>query len=147
MSAGATAGIPPAVTEETAEFWAAAARGRLLAEQCAGCGAQSFPPRGACRSCRGRAMRLVEITGPGIVYSVTVNYQRWIEQLPVPFGIVLVEFPAHPGVRVAGRLQGLAPQEAFIGMAVRAGTEPGPGGFFIPSFRIVPGDAAQAGTP
>jgi uncharacterized OB-fold protein len=92
-------------------------------------------------------MQLVEITGPGIVYSVTVNYQRWIEQLPVPFGIVLVEFPAHPGVRVAGRLQGLAPQEAFIGMAVQAGTEPGPGGFFIPSFRIVSGDAAQAGTP
>ena len=70
----ATVGIPPAVTEETAAFWSAAASGRLVVERCAACGAESFPPRGMCRSCRGRDMVPVEITGPGTVYSFTVNY-------------------------------------------------------------------------
>jgi hypothetical protein len=132
------AGIPPAVTEETRAFWAAAADGRLLVERCLACGARSFPPRGACRSCRGRQLAPVEVTGRGVVYSLTVNHQRWLPELAVPFCIALVEFPEHPGVRVAGRLRGCAPGDAVIGMAVEVGFEPGPGGFAIPSFVAVP---------
>ncbi|MGH9003153.1 MAG: Zn-ribbon domain-containing OB-fold protein [Acidimicrobiia bacterium] len=132
--AGATVGIPPAVTEETAPFWAAAKEGRLLVERCAACGADAFPPRGICRACRSRAMSPVEITGPGVVYSYTVNHQRWLPDLGVPYAVVLVEFPGHPGVRVAGRLRGCLPDEAAIGMEVEVGFEPGPGAFAIPSF-------------
>ena len=138
----ATIGIPPAVTEETAPFWDAAAAGRLLVEHCAACGAESFPPRGMCRSCRGRAMTWTEVSGPGHVYSYTVNYQRWLPDLAVPYAIVLVEFPGHPGVRVAGRLRGCPPEQAAIGMAVEVGFEPGPGGFAIPSF-IAVGEAPR----
>jgi uncharacterized protein len=130
----ATVGIPPAVTEETAAFWAAAAQGRLLVERCAACGAESFPPRGICRACRGREMGVTQVTGPGRVYSFTVNYQRWLPELEVPYAIVLVEWDGHPGVRVTGRLRGCAPAEAAIGMTVDVGFEPGPGGFAIPSF-------------
>ena len=122
------------MTEETAAFWAAAASGRLVVERCAACGAESFPPRGVCRSCRGRDMVPVEITGPGTVYSFTVNYQRWLPDLPVPYAVVLVEFPDHPGVRVTGRLRGCPPEAAAIGLVVDVGFEPGPGGFAIPSF-------------
>jgi uncharacterized protein len=138
MSTDATVGIPPAVTEETAAFWAAAAEGRLVAERCASCGAVAFPPRGACRHCRGRHMEACEIAGRGVVYSYTVNYQAWMPGLAVPFGIVIVDFPAYPGVRVAGRLRGCAPEAARVGMAVDVGFEPGPGGFSIPSFVAVP---------
>jgi uncharacterized OB-fold protein len=130
----ATVGIPPAITEETEGFWAAAAEGRLLAERCASCGAESFPPYGICRACRSRSTEPVEITGSGRVYSLTVNYQRWLSGLDVPYAIVLVEFPDHPGVRVVGRLRGCPPEAAAIGMAVDIGFEPGPGGVTIPSF-------------
>ena len=122
------------MTEETAAFWSAAADGRLVAERCAACGAESFPPRGIFRSCRGRDMVPAEVTGPGTVYSFTVNYQRWLPDLPVPYAVVLVEFPDHPGVRVAGRLRGCPPEAAAIGLVVDVGFEPGPGGFAIPSF-------------
>ncbi|NKQ54450.1 hypothetical protein HFP15_16335 [Amycolatopsis sp. K13G38] len=131
----ATIGIPPAVTEETEPFWNAARDGRLLIERCRDCGAESFPPRGICRSCRARTMEWTEITGAGgEVYSLTVNHQRWLPDLEVPYAIVLVEFPGHPGVRVAGRLRGCSPEDATIGMRVEVGFEPGPGGFAIPSF-------------
>ena len=134
----ATIGIPPAVTEETEMFWAAASQGRLVVEGCASCGAQSFPPRGICRSCRGRTMVPVEITGRGSIYSLTVNYQRWLPDLEVPYAVVLVDFADHPGVRVVGRLRGCPPESAAIGMPVEVGFEPGPGGYAIPSFLVVP---------
>lgn len=130
----ATVGTPPAVTEETEAFWEAAAQGRLVVERCTACGAASFPPRGMCRSCRARSMEALEITSRGVVYSFTVNHQRWLPDLEVPYAVVLVEFPAHPGVRVAGRLRGCPPGQIVIGMEVEVGLEPGPGGFAIPSF-------------
>jgi uncharacterized OB-fold protein len=140
----ATVGIPPAVTDETEAFWSAASEGRLLVERCAACGAESFPPRGMCRSCRARVMKPVEITSRGRVYSFTVNHQRWLPGLEVPYAIVLVEFADHPGVRVMGRLRGCDPEAAMIGMEVAVGFEPGPGGFAIPCFVGVvnPGKAA-----
>jgi uncharacterized OB-fold protein len=85
----------------------------------------------------------VEITGRGCVYSLTVNHQRWLPDLQVPYAMVLVEFPEHPGVRVAGRLRGCAPEDAAIGMTVEVGFEPGPGGYAIPSFVAV--DTAAGG--
>lgn len=131
---GAVPGIGPAITEETDAFWAAAAEGRLLVERCTACGAESHPPRGMCRACRGREVEPVEVTGPGHVYSFTVNHQRWLPDLEVPYAVVLVEFDDHPGVRVAGRLRGCDPEAVAIGMAVEVGFEPGPGGVSIPSF-------------
>jgi uncharacterized OB-fold protein len=79
-----------------------------------------------------------QITGRGVVYSLTVNHQRWLPELAVPFCIAVVEFLRHPGVRVVGRLRGCAPADARIGMTVEVGFEPGPGGFAIPSFVAVP---------
>ena len=138
----ATVGIPPGVTEETEPFWTAASEGRLLVERCTSCGRDGFPPRGICRYCRCRSMTQAEVTGRGRVYSYTVNHQRWLPDLEVPYAIVLVEFPKHPGVRVAGRLRGCAPEEAAIDMEVEIGFEPGPGGYAIPSFVAVKGGQA-----
>ena len=130
----ATIGIPPAITEETQAFWAAAQDGRLVVEQCTACGRANFPPRGICPACRSRVMRDLEISTRGLVYSYTVNHQRWLADLDVPFAVVLVEFPDHPHVRVPGRLRGCALEDVRIGMAVDVGFEAGPGGQAIPSF-------------
>jgi uncharacterized OB-fold protein len=130
-------GVPPAVTEETEAFWAAAAEGRLVVDRCDACGAFAFPPRGICRNCHGRSLSPTEITGRGRIYSYTVNYQRWLPDLEVPFAIVLVEFPDFPGVRIVGRLRGRAPEEISVGEEVEVGFEPGPGGFAVPSFVAV----------
>ena len=138
----ATTGIPPGVTDETAPFWRAASEGRLLVERCTDCGADSFPPRGICRACRSRETEAAEVTGRGVVYSYTVNHQRWLPDLEVPYAVVLVEFPDHPGVRVPGRLRGCPPEDAAVGLEVEVGFEAGPGDVAIPSFVAVGG-----GTP
>jgi uncharacterized OB-fold protein len=136
VNADATTGIPPGVTDETAPFWDAARDGRLVVERCAACGSDTFPPRGMCRACRGRDLAPLEVTGRGVIYSYTVNHQRWLPDLEVPYAIVLVEFPAHPGVRVAGRLRGIDPEDVSVGAEVEVGFDPGPGGFAIPSFTV-----------
>lgn len=130
-------GIPPAVTEETRAFWEAAAQGRLLVQCCDACGAESFPPRGMCRACRAREVSMVEVVSTGHVYSFTINYQRWLPTMDVPFAIVLVELADHPGVRVPGRLRNCRVEAVHIGMAVEVGFEPGPDGFAVPSFSAI----------
>ena len=110
----ATVGIPPAVTEETQAFWDAAREGRLLVEHCNSCGADQFPPRGICRTDRSRDTTMIEVTGRGRVYSYTVNYQRWLPELEVPYAIVLVEFPDHPR-RAFVRLPGV---ELFLDLVL-----------------------------
>jgi uncharacterized protein len=130
-------GIPPAVNEETEAYWAGAQEGRLLVEQCTRCHAYCFPPRGVCRQCRHREMDTVEITSRGVVYSYTVNHQKWLPDLEVPYAIVLVEFPDAPGFRVVGRVRGRSPEDVAIGMSVEVGFEPGPGGQAVPSFVAV----------
>ena len=137
----AAPGVPPSVTEETAPFWEAATAGRLLVERCSSCGADSFPPRGICRTCRSRRTEAVAVSGSGAVYSYTVNHQRWLPDLEVPYAIVLVEFPDHPGVRVPGRLRGCPPDDVAIGLEVEVGFEPGPGDVAVPSFVAVGGRA------
>lgn len=81
----------------------------------------------------------VEIKSRGRIYSYTVNYQRWLPDLEVPYAIVLVEFPDHPGFRVVGRLRGCPLDEIAIDAEVEVGFEPGPGGYAIPSFVAVGG--------
>lgn len=129
-------GIPPAVTPETAPFWQAAAEGRLVVERCDSCAAESHPPYGICRSCHSRDVSFVEIAGPGTVYSLTVNHQRWLPDMEVPFALVWVEFADHPGVRVGGRIRGCDPEAVEIGMTVEVGFEPGPDGVSVPSFVV-----------
>ena len=133
----ATTGIPPGVTEETEPFWSAAAAGRLMVERCTACGSESFPPRGICRTCRSRDLEMAEVTERGRIYSYTVNYQKWLPDLEVPYAVVLVEWPDRPGFRVVGRLRGVDPESVRIGMRVEVGFEPGPGGYAIPSFVAV----------
>jgi hypothetical protein len=82
-------------------------------------------------------MSPVEITSRGRVYSYTVNYQRWLPDLEVPYAIALVEFADHPGVRIVGRLRGRDPEDIAIDDEVEVGFEPGPGGYAIPSFMAV----------
>ena len=81
---------------------------------------------------------MIEITSPRSVYSYTVNYQRWMPDLEVPYAIVLVEFPEHPGFHVVGRLRGCAPEDAAIDMEVDVGFEPGPRGYADPELRRGP---------
>ena len=64
------------------------------------------------------------VPGRGSIYSLTVNYQRWLPGLEVPNAIVLVEFPEHPGVR-GGRPARLSVTPLMMAPYLRAIPDPG----------------------
>lgn len=137
------AGIPPRITPENRRFYAAAGEGRLVVERCTACCQLLFPPRGVCRACGSRAVEDHEVTGPGIVYSCTVNHQPWMPGMEVPYGLALVEFPSSPGVRLLGWVDGAEVDELKVGAPVTLRFVPGPGGTPVPAFSV----PASGGTP
>ena len=109
-------GVRPAIEPEMAPFWAAAANGELVVERCDACGLHVFPLRGICRRCLGRAMSLVVVEPPGVLYSFTVNHHPWAPGMgPYPLGIV--EVPALEDIRFVGLLAGFE-DEPEIGQPV-----------------------------
>ena len=129
------------MTAENREFWAGAARGELIGERCTACRRYLFPPRGYCPGCGGRDLAPAAITGPGTVYSFTVNWNRWQPDLPVPFALVLVEFADAPGFRLLGRMHGDAVHHLRVGQAVSVGFDDGPAGMRVPCFELLGGEA------
>ena len=127
-------GIPPVVTAENREFWAAAERGDFVVEYCASCRRHLFPPRGYCPGCEARQVESVGIAGPAVVYSFTVNWNSWQPGMPVPFALILAEFPEAPGCRLLGRMQGDAIHALHIGQTVTLRFDDGPDGFRVPCF-------------
>lgn len=66
-------------------FWAAAAEGRLVVQQCEACGQTQYPPELNCHVCYGFALGWREVAGTGAVWS-------WVG----------VAHPAHPALREFG---------------------------------------------
>ena len=128
-------GIAPAVTAENRRFWEAAGRGELIVEHCSGCRRHIFPPRGYCPGCGGRELDEVAVTGPGVIYSFTVNWNSWQPGMDVPFALALVEFPDAPGFRLLGRMQDVDVDDVSIGQAVTIAMTEGPNGVMVPGFR------------
>jgi uncharacterized OB-fold protein len=114
-------GIRPAVSPDTAFFWAGTMAGELRIQRCGGCGALRHPPGPACPSCGTMTAQppgYVIAAGTGEVYSYVVHHHPPVPGKRLPIVIALVELPE--GVRMAGQLLGIAPAQARIGLPVRA---------------------------
>ena len=111
----------PVVSPDTEFFWAGAAAGELRVQRCDGCGALRHPPGPMCPSCghmtAGTAGYVVA-AGTGEVYSYVVHHHPPVPGKKLPIVIALVQLPE--GVRMTGELLGIRPEQARIGLPVRA---------------------------
>jgi uncharacterized OB-fold protein len=109
----------PAGGNVAGEFWAAAARGRLLIQHCPTCGARQFYPRLLCSTC-GSEPEWEEASGNGIVHTFTVVRQNGARPFneDVPYVVAMIELAEGP--RMMGNVTGCAPEQVTVGMAVRA---------------------------
>jgi len=62
----------PAVTTETAQFWAKANEGQLSVPQCKSCGKFHWYPRANCPFCTSDQVELKPASGKGTIYSYSV---------------------------------------------------------------------------
>jgi uncharacterized OB-fold protein len=133
MSADADVLRPaPIVTEDSLAFWQAAAEGRLVAQQCAGCGRLRHPPRPLCPSCHSTEQTMVDLAGTGVVYSYSVLHHPQNPAFTYPVLAVLVELDE--GVRILSNLVGTDPGSVSIGLPVEVRFEPTADGKAVPIF-------------
>jgi len=108
----------PAKTQDNA-FWFAGARAhKLLIQRCASCGTLRHPPLPACGKCQSLEWDTVEASGRGVLYSFVVVHYPQVASFDYPLPIGLVEL--EEGTRVVANLNGVAPGELQIGLALRA---------------------------
>ncbi len=87
----------PSINPETAEFWAATARGEFRLPRCHSCGEHYWYPRKLCPFCHSTDTALVPATGRGSVYSYTVVRKTGGDfGTATPFVLAFVELDEGP---------------------------------------------------
>jgi uncharacterized OB-fold protein len=106
-------------TPAPAEFWEAAASGRLLVQRCEACGHRQFYPRAWCTEC-GADPTWEEVSGRGTVHTYTVIRQQGAKPFrnEIPYVVAMIELEEGP--RMMGNITGCPVEDVAIGMAVRA---------------------------
>ena len=107
----------PAIDDVNREFWAAAAEGRLLVQECARCGHRQFYPRALCTHCGGEPQWLT-CSGRGHVHTFTVVRQMGMRPFrdELPYVVAMVELEEGP--RLMGNVADCDPDSVRIGMPV-----------------------------
>lgn len=100
-------------------YWAAAAQGTLLIQQCPSCGHRQFYPRALCTSCGGDPDWLTT-SGQGVVHTFTVIRQYgmppFVDELP--YVVAMVELAEGP--LIMGNVTDCNVDDVHVGMAVEA---------------------------
>mgnify|MGYP001156551502 FL=1 len=97
-----------------ATYFAALSQGKLMIQRCADCKRAIFYPRQFCPHCDNETLTWEQASGAGTVHSVTTLRTKPDR----PYNISLVDLDE--GVRMMGRVDGIAPDEVKIGMRVHA---------------------------
>lgn len=137
----------PLVTDDNAVFWDAAADHRLVAQRCAQCGRLRHPPRPMCPECHSLDVEVLELSGRGTVYSYSILHHPQNPVFQYPIVAVLVDL--EEGIRLVSNLEGVAPEDVRIGMAVEVCYTPTVDGAAVPQFRLTsasPSGASDAGS-
>jgi acetyl-CoA acetyltransferase/uncharacterized OB-fold protein len=137
----------PALEPESEHFWRACRAGRLEITRCHACGWYIHPPRPVCPRCQSRELGWSAVSGRGTIASFTVNAQRWIPDMDVPYVIGLVELVEQADLRLTTNLIGCAPEAVRIGMPVRVTFETVSDEIALPLFEPDPDPVAPAPRP
>jgi len=126
----------PALERGTEFFWTAGARGHLLIGRCDACGRYLHPPLPRCPACGGQSINPSPVSGRARVASFTVNHQRWMPGLAVPYVFAAVELVEQPELYVFTNIVGCPVDDVHIGLDVEVTFEQH-GEIFLPMFRPV----------
>ena len=98
--------LPDTTDPESKAFWDAAREGRLVVQQCTGCGRLRFPPHPGCPECLGAASAWQEVSGRASLWSFVVVHGPTLPvfQDYVPFPVAVVTLAEAPHLRMVGNL-------------------------------------------
>ena len=123
----------PTPDPESQAFWTGGAKGELLLMQCRDCATFIHPPRHVCRNCLSEHVEPQAVRGTGTVETFTINHQKWLPGLEVPYVIARVSLDGAPEVILTTNIVGCPVDAVDIGDRVRVVFEDH-GEVFVPVF-------------
>jgi uncharacterized OB-fold protein len=96
--------VPSQVTALYAPFLDACARHELVLPRCAGCGRLHWYLPPVCSTCLGAEFGWTPSAGRGSVYSFTVVRHPFVDRVPVPAVVGVIELDDRPGLLMIGRI-------------------------------------------
>ena len=104
-------------TTSVAEYWAAAARGELLVQECPRCGHRQFYPRALCTGCGGDPVWLTA-SGRGTVHTFTSSASTGCRPFrdELPYVVAMVELDEGP--LMMGNVTDCQVDDVHVGMPV-----------------------------
>jgi uncharacterized OB-fold protein len=117
--------LVPRPTPDDREFWEGAHRGELRIQHCTTCGKYQHYGRMLCSHCGEDTLEWVTASGDGTVYSFTVIRQNGVPPFNerIPFVVATVDLD-EDGARVIAAMPEVGPDDARVGMRVRAAFRP-----------------------
>jgi uncharacterized OB-fold protein len=117
--------LVPRPTIEDREYWEGARRGELRIQHCTTCGKYQHYARMLCSHCGEMTLEWVTASGNGTVYSFTVIRQNGVPPFNerVPFVVATVDLDEE-GARLIATMPSVEPDDARVGMRVRAAFRP-----------------------
>ncbi|KAF3996162.1 Zn-ribbon domain-containing OB-fold protein [Glaciimonas immobilis] len=108
----------PALNAENTAFWQGGKNGELLIYHCAPCNTWFHPPAPVCPHCASFEVGPRPVSGKATVLSYSINHQKWIPGLEVPYVVAIVELADQKGLHFVTNIVDCAPDEVTIDMPV-----------------------------
>ncbi len=123
----------PAITRDTAPWWAALRDRRLLIQRCVPHGHLQHPPEPACMTCGSFDLEWAEASGRGTVYSYAVHHQPQVPGFDLPYVTAVADL--EEGTRLVAGVDA-GPDEVAIGSPVTVDFLAVDDNLTIPLFRL-----------
>lgn len=108
----------------------------LRVARCEACDRWVHPAPESCAGCGG-VLTWAPVSGRGTVFTFTVNHQRFVPDVPVPYVIALVTLDEQADLRIPTNIVDCEPDAVAIGTPVAVRFEQ-QGDVFFPLFAPVP---------
>jgi uncharacterized OB-fold protein len=127
----------PVVTEESRPFWEGCRQGKLVLQYCEQCQRYQFYPRLYCMQCGSNALRWVETSGRGVVYSYTIIRQNKSPEFmnDTPYNVAIVQLEEGP--RMLSNIVDVDPLELRVDLPVTVVFDQVSESISLPRFRLI----------
>lgn len=125
----------PVVTEESRPFWEGCRKGQLMLQYCTECYRYQFYPRLYCMQCGSQALRWVEASGQGVIYSYTIIHQNKSAEFinDTPYNVAIVQLQEGP--RMMSNIVDIDPGELRVDLPVTVVFDQVTDSITLPRFR------------
>ena len=105
----------PVLTPETEPFWTGGKDEKLMIMRCASCNRFHHPPNPLCPHCLSYDVAPQAVSGRANLVSFTVNHQKWLPDMKVPFIVGLVELVEQTDIRLTTNIVNQDIEDVKIG--------------------------------